>query len=327
MFQMLMTLGCVLSLCSSSWLSVWFGMELTTLFFIPFLSKAKWFGSAASVWQFLLYSVTSSMLFLFSGISLSYTEVLDNMAGPSWASAIMVLVVLLKLGLPPLHGWSVAMVGSLSWEGVYIFSTLLKVSPIYLLINLSSLGIEGMLRTFSVLAICMLCYSLRGAVSFSLRHLIAYSSILSMSWVILASIGSESLSILYTLMYFMSLLIMTSVFSYWGASTVQESLSIESSAVEKALIVVSLMNLAGIPPSLGFLMKVSIIKQLLSVSTLLVGVLVMFSTFYALNYLSVVMSSTVSCKSLPFVSGKGPMPTSALLWIVLVFLLMIYFML
>nr|QPF24310.1 NADH dehydrogenase subunit 2 [Hoplopleura sp.] len=286
MFQMFMMLGILLTLSSSSWLSLWFGMELTVLFFIPFLTANSWFGSVSSVWQFLLYSVFSSMTFLLSGCLLSSTEVFDNISFSHVPILGVAVVLLLKLGLPPAHGWAVCVVGGLPWKGVYVFSTYLKVAPICIMMNLTSFPSPVSPFVFVALALAASA-SLRAFTVLSLRHILIYSSVLSSGWLAGASLGSDGVAIAYAFMYFLSLFGITSLFSYWGVNSLRELFTLEINQAEKLILLVSMASLAGIPPSPGFFLKVAIISEILFSSSLFTATMLALSTLYVYNYICI----------------------------------------
>nr|AID54834.1 NADH dehydrogenase subunit 2 [Hoplopleura kitti] len=292
MFQLLILVGLLVTICSSTFLILWFGMELTVLFFIPFLSRISSHSTISTMWQFLMYSVTSSMVFLYSGSVISSVDLLDWAAWDSvWVHICVFMVVLFKFGFPPLHGWTLALVSGMPWFGIFILGTALKVAPVYILMNLShSITDFGVMMPVWLIFVLWTGVSLSSLVSFSLRHIFVYSSILSSGWLILSSLSSDTLILSYFFMYTISLFNLTSLFMNWGVNIVQEISSTGMSVIEKFALVVSLMNLAGLPPSVGFVVKIAIISKLVSVSSLLISGLMVLSTLFIYNYLQIVMS-------------------------------------
>nr|UOH96743.1 NADH dehydrogenase subunit 2 [Hoplopleura pacifica] len=317
-FQMFMVIGTLMTVSSSSWLSTWLGMELTVLFFLPFLSSLGWFSSVSTLWQFFLYSVISSMVFLISGSVSSSVEILDWAEAPSFASLLaLILVIVFKLAFPPLHGWSLVVLGGLPWVGVFMFSTVLKIAPIYITLNVFSILCgSGLPLALSVPMVTMIIMTLRALSSSSLRNILVYFSSLSGGWLILSSLVSDCLTVVYCLMYFVSLWALTKLLSAHGASTVQELTLSHMSPLEKFVLLSSLMNLAGVPPSLGFFVKVSIIGASIESLSLVPFTLVMVSTIFTYNFL-LMLSSLLLAKKGTFFNPLHSMKSNLLLMVAL----------
>nr|UVF38401.1 NADH dehydrogenase subunit 2 [Haematopinus tuberculatus] len=298
MFIMLMGWGVVITLCSWSWWGAWLGMELTSFFFIPFLGKGKvgmlgfnlWeyfmiqsLGSGVYVLGMLLYPQSSFMLFSFG--SLLYS--------------LPMMGILLKLGMPPFHWWSLLLVDMLSWKEFFLFSSVLKIPPVIVMMNMCVLNELLML----VVLFTVFFVGIQGSVEVSVRRFVVYSSMINLLWVFMGSLTNLKSSLWFMFFY----MILLALFCYWMHSNMAYTVNsmyysnLSVSMLDRHVITFLLWSLMGFPPTVGFLYKLDILLSFWQCGKLLSLLLAVSGVVLLPTYMNFMYSmSLVSSTHVPF---------------------------
>nr|AHJ39837.1 NADH dehydrogenase subunit 2 [Haematopinus asini] len=278
MFVVLMGWGAVMTLGSWSWWGAWFGMELTSFFFIPFLGYGKLGSLGFNLWEyFMIQSVGSGVYIL--GMVLHPQSSLMLLSFDSFLNFVSMLGVLLKLGMPPFHWWSLLLVDLLNWKEFFVFSSLLKIPPVVVMLNLCALDVLFVI----LLMFVVLLVVVQGAVEASLRRFVAYSSMVNLMWVMLGGLVSFKSSLCFMVLYFLLLALFCAMMHMNSVSTVSSMCysNLSDSKLDQMVFLFLMWSLMGFPPTLGFLFKLDILASLWE------GVGVALASFVA--FLSVVL--------------------------------------
>lgn len=245
----LLLISTAISMSSGNWLFVWIGLEVNLLSFIPIIITRKaTLSTEAATKYFIAQAIGSSALLITAIIILypAYSAVL-KLAPPTLVIAIMV-----KLGVPPLHFWLPQVMASLTWLNALVLRTWQKVAPLIILIILVQE------KSWAYIAILIPVIALTGSMGglnqSQVRPLIAFSSISHISWILITFFVSFSAGIVYFISYMIisSCLIMS---ASYGANINSLSLTPYNPPIEIVKFFLILLSLGGLPPLFGFFPK------------------------------------------------------------------------
>nr|UTN43104.1 NADH dehydrogenase subunit 2 [Pectinopygus varius] len=238
----------VFSVSSASFLGVWVGLEVGALFFIPMVSSWNYPSKVAS-WKYFYVQAMGSMI-LISGILIPEHFSLNSVFSDSSLKEVLVLLgASVKLGLIPFHGWVLQIAESMSGKAFYFLNSWQKVSPLIVV----WLHFSGMLVKLLVFASI---WSVVGVKSTSMRWILAFSSMTNMGWILLGMSGSVSVMLTYLMCYMGMLTFILQEKSntsslLWG--------KVASNLHSRLAFTFFLMSASGLPPFLGFFMKLDVL--------------------------------------------------------------------
>nr|YP_010408172.1 NADH dehydrogenase subunit 2 [Brachidontes pharaonis]URF22671.1 NADH dehydrogenase subunit 2 [Brachidontes pharaonis] len=228
--------GTVMSVFSSSWLGVWLGMEINLLNFMVLMNPEGAFVVEPAVKYFVVQCLGSN--FVLMGFLLNEALVI------SLSSVCLLVGLMLKSGVSPFHSWLPSVVSSSSWfVGMWVL-TWQKLAPFVFMGWFTSNFLVSIM--VSMLA---LVGGIGGLNQHGVRGLLAYSSFVHSSWMILALMKSIWIFIIYWLVYCLSVSVV-----FWSCgSSGKHYLKSKGRLVWASFGVLMLM---GLPPFLGFTCKI-----------------------------------------------------------------------
>nr|YP_011032066.1 NADH dehydrogenase subunit 2 [Carinata recurvata]WRH31296.1 NADH dehydrogenase subunit 2 [Carinata recurvata] len=247
LFFSFMILGIMMSLCSSNLITVWIGLEISLMCFIPMISGEGLLGSESSMKYFIIQSL-SSLLLLFGMMMLVMS--LMNLS-----KLVIIISLLVKLGVAPFHMWVLSVVEGLNYFCMFIMLFLMKFVPLFLMSMMNS---EFMLLSL----ISMLIGSISGLIQNSIRKLLAFSSIYNLG-VIITCINNNSLWLIYFVIYGFILFCLLFVINGLNSKYVNQIIMSEYNMAKKLIFWFMILSMGGLPPLLGFVNKLVIIEFLL----------------------------------------------------------------
>nr|QBF00295.1 NADH dehydrogenase subunit 2 [Stegana mediospinosa] len=257
-FLIIMMVGTLITITSTSWLSAWMGLEINLLSFIPLMSdNNNLMSTEASLKYFLVQALASSVL-LFAIIIFMIHKNLNFTINFSYNSMIITSALLLKSGAAPFHFWFPNIMNGLSWMNCLLLMTWQKIAPLMLI---SYLNLKSLL--FLSIILSVIIGSLGGLNQTSLRKLMAFSSINHLGWMLISLNINESIWLIYFILY--SFLSFTLIFMFNSFKIFhfnQMFSSFFNSKILKFILFMNFLSLGGLPPFLGFLPKWLVIQQL-----------------------------------------------------------------
>nr|YP_009512519.1 NADH dehydrogenase subunit 2 [Reishia luteostoma]YP_010400242.1 NADH dehydrogenase subunit 2 [Reishia bronni]AXJ93073.1 NADH dehydrogenase subunit 2 [Reishia luteostoma]UQS75941.1 NADH dehydrogenase subunit 2 [Reishia bronni] len=302
MFMMVMVMGTLLSVSSFHWLSIWAGLEINLIGFLPLLVYQKSTSeSESAVKYFIVQALGSSMLIFGSLIAFNMSFTWDLYTN-SLSHSVGLLVILsglcMKLGLFPFHYWLPSVMAGLPWITCLLLATWQKFAPLFLFLCLLELSESYML----VLSLCIISAGssivggIGGMNQTQVRALLAYSSIGHLGWMTFALLHSEWSMKFYLLVYVLVSLFM--FISLWGADlgTMKDISSLKNFSFVQMSVMLFLLSLGGLPPLLGFVSKWLVIlvssgNTFLSVLFVLILGSLMSLFYYLSLFFSVLLSN------------------------------------
>nr|AAU09905.1 NADH dehydrogenase subunit 2 [Passerculus sandwichensis] len=287
-FIVSLLLGTTITISSNHWIMAWMGLEINTLAILPLISKSHHPRAIEAATKYFLAQATASALVLFSSMTNAWQTGQWDITQLTHPMSCLILTsaVAMKLGLVPFHFWFPEVLqGSPMITGL-LLSTLMKLPPITLL-YMTSPSLDPTLLT----ALAILSVALGGWMGLNqtqIRKILAFSSISHLGWMAIIIVYNPKLTLLnfclYTMMtaaVFLTLntikvLKLTTLMTAW---TKTPSLN--------AVLLLTLLSLAGLPPLTGFLPKWLIIQELtkqdMAPAATLISLLSLLSLFFYLR--------------------------------------------
>nr|YP_010554995.1 NADH dehydrogenase subunit 2 [Phthiridium szechuanum]UYP50975.1 NADH dehydrogenase subunit 2 [Phthiridium szechuanum] len=266
LFMFMLIFSSLISISSNSWFSMWIGLEMNLMSFIPLMSDNKLMSSESSIKYFMIQTL-SSLILLFSFIlMLFYFEEMYKI--------LMMISLLLKMGAAPFHFWFPSVMEGLSWTNSFILMTWQKLTPMILISYIMNYKFIIYFIIFSAMI-----SSFMGMNQNSLRKLLAFSSINHLSWMISSLLISNLMMLLYFIMYSLMTFSIISYFNMFNISYMNQLYStFFFNKYFKLFIIFNFFSYGGLPPFLGFFPKWLIIQNLCFMNMYFLVMIMIFSS-------------------------------------------------
>nr|UGS80126.1 NADH dehydrogenase subunit 2 [Acantholachesilla sp. AcspLA] len=278
LFISMTLISSLMSISSSSWISVWMGMEINMISFIPLMILPKNIFSNESALKYFLIQASSSALFLMLSLLNSFYMInLTNIFVNNSIMYLMMIPLMIKLGAAPFHQWFINIIQGMSWLTSYFLMTWQKIAPILIMNYIYNKNL--LMIMFIITSIFM--GSIGGLSQILIKKILAFSSINHLGWMFSAIMISKNILINYILFYmFTNAFIMYLLF----LNNINQFNQINSTTFTFPLFI-SLFSLGGLPPFLGFLPKLILIKNLFLINFSLTLILIFSSLITLFFYL------------------------------------------
>nr|YP_009501892.1 NADH dehydrogenase subunit 2 [Euphyllura phillyreae]AWU48896.1 NADH dehydrogenase subunit 2 [Euphyllura phillyreae] len=263
----------VYSLSSSSWMTIWVGMEMNLLMFIFIILMKKTMMSNESSMKYFLIQTSGSLIFLFSlTVNMIYYEEWSNINAITPPIALM-----LKSGMAPLHSWSPEIVCKFDSTSLFLFLTLQKIVPILIMFS-SWINLMMFIAMTNIII-----GSIGGISQSSIRKMMIFSSINNIGWMMMSISISMNMFWLFFSIYFIINLLMIMLIKNFKINWI---LQIKSNKMqEKLSFFCILMSLSGLPPFLGFASKWLVISKNMQNMPMINFIAIFFSIFTLFFYI------------------------------------------
>uniref|UniRef100_A0AAU6PC04 NADH-ubiquinone oxidoreductase chain 2 n=1 Tax=Tituria planata TaxID=3133672 RepID=A0AAU6PC04_9HEMI len=282
LFLIFMIVGVMISVSGNSWILVWSGMEMFLMSFIPYFCFFSFVSSECSLSYFVVQSMSSS-LFVFSlVVFLSYDFFFNS---------FICFSLLLKLGSAPFHNWVISIVSGMSYDSLFIFLSLSKLPPFFLLsylcYNLS----------YFVL-FCLVFGSVGGLNHSSLKKLMGFSSVFNLGFLIYL-INLSSLWFFYFFCYSLMVFFIFYFFYFYNLIYLNHFFVGGFDLFSSVTFWILFLSLGGMPPMFGFFVKLITIEySLINLDYFISFFLVLFSLVVMFYYIRCSFVSLILCSFL-----------------------------
>ena len=187
----------------------------------------------------------------------------------------------IKLGVSPFHTWFISILKTCSLFILIILSTIQKLIP---LIILNNIYINYIIFYFSIFfTIVFIVFILSRVIN--LNKLLALSSLGNILWLISRNILSIKLILLFILIY---IYILLGIYIFYNIYYFNIFMQINRiNLFDKIIIVIVFISLGGMPPMLGFLRKLLILKIIFIYENIFLFLIIIFSSLILLyHYIS-----------------------------------------
>lgn len=273
------------------------------LYYLPQLTRAVWCKENGFYYPAIPnWSLDDSFSYLFEPLDLSFVEI---------GLALILFSLFIKLACAPFHAWSLDVYEGSPTNSSFFFAAITKLSIFVLLIRLCYINIYATLEgcqfyCFWVGVFSVFVGSFGGLKQRKLKTLIAYSSITSMGYGVLALGTSTSIGIqmlfFHLVIYMISGLCTWSILIFLRLKTKNLTNKYNKELCDLALLrksnpalafalSLTMFSIAGIPPMIGFLAKMgvflSIIQQNFIAFAIASAVFSVIATFYYIRVIKV----------------------------------------
>nr|UFK32293.1 NADH dehydrogenase subunit 2 [Sitta magna] len=295
-FTTSLLLGTTITISSNHWVLAWTGLEINTLAILPLISKSHHPRAVEAATKYFLVQAAASALVLFSSMTNAWHTGQWDISQLTHPISCLILTsaIAIKLGLAPFHFWFPEVLqGSPLITGL-LLSTAMKFPPITLLFMTSQSLNPTLLTTMAILSTALGGWM--GLNQTQTRKILAFSSISHLGWMAIIIPYSPKLALLnfylYTLMTAAVFLTLNSM-KVLKLSTLMTSWT--KSPTLGAILLLTLLSLAGLPPLTGFLPKWLIIQELtkqeMALAATIISLLSLLSLFF---YLRLAYCSTIT---------------------------------
>lgn len=191
------------------------------------------------------------------------------------------LALLLKLGGAPFHNWYLSLVQKLSWEIIWVLSIWQKLIPL-LIIRKPRFGLLILARILRVRVRRIVRLAQK-----NVKKILGLSSIFSLGWVLVSFDFRKIIWVQFMVGYGASLLVLLGRLSLSTHSKTQDFLKTMKTS-NLIIFFLGFLIVRGIPPFVGFFLKILILFNLVQRSVGLSLIFLIFRLLFIFVYLNVV---------------------------------------
>nr|AFB19429.1 NADH dehydrogenase subunit 2 [Garrulax poecilorhynchus] len=287
-FTTSLLLGTTITISSNHWIMAWAGLEINTLAILPLISKSHHPRAIEAATKYFLVQAAASALVLFSSMTNAWHTGQWDITQLTHPTSCLILTsaIAMKLGLAPFHFWFPEVLQGSPLTTGLLLSTVMKFPPITLLFMTSPSLNQTLLTYMAILSAALGGWM--GLNQTQVRKILAFSSISHLGWMAIIISYAPKLTLLNFYLY---ALMTTTVFLTLN-STKTLNLSTLMTTWTKtpalsAMLFLTLLSLAGLPPLTGFLPKWLIIQELtkqdMVAAAIMISILSLLSLFFYLR--------------------------------------------
>nr|AHC03939.1 NADH dehydrogenase subunit 2 [Sturnella loyca] len=281
-------LGTTITISSNHWIMAWTGLEINTLAILPLISKSHHPRAIEAATKYFLTQAAASALVLFSSMTNAWHTGqwdITQLTHPT-SCFILTSAIAMKLGLVPFHFWFPEVLQGSPLTTGLLLSTIMKLPPITLLYMTSPSLNPALLTTLAILSTALGGWM--GLNQTQIRKILAFSSISHLGWMSIIIIYNPKLTLLNFYLYAMmtaTIFLTLNTIKVLKLSTLMTTWTKIPSL--NAMLLLTLLSLAGLPPLTGFLPKWLIIQELtkqdMAPAATLISLLSLLSLFFYLR--------------------------------------------
>nr|YP_009536333.1 NADH dehydrogenase subunit 2 [Ornithodoros tholozani]AYN50598.1 NADH dehydrogenase subunit 2 [Ornithodoros tholozani] len=243
LFLWMLAISIMMALSSSSMMALWLCLEINMMSFIPLMNSSSLISTESLTLYFIVQALASSIfIFSISFFLLNWIFLFQKM------TYFLIVSMLIKLGAPPFHFWFPQICEGLPLLTFFLLTTIQKFIPLHIL----TFSDTRILPLFILLS--TIVGSFGGFTQFSIRKILAFSSIAHLGWMMSLIYTTSSLWLIYLLTY-LTLIGLTLVILSMSSINFINQVKPNSSNNCNLTLIISLLSLGGMPPFLGFFMK------------------------------------------------------------------------
>nr|YP_009992050.1 NADH dehydrogenase subunit 2 [Rhipicephalus appendiculatus]QNN85521.1 NADH dehydrogenase subunit 2 [Rhipicephalus appendiculatus] len=260
-----------ISFSSNSWFIFWLMMEINMMSFIPILNNFKMKNYNAMITYFIVQSFSSSLFFI---SAFQY-----NLFNLNFFFNLINISILIKMGVIPFHFWMIMLSESLTYFSLFILLTIQKIMPLLIIekfIN-TSLTILFVLSSLTA-SILAMKYKM-------MKKILIFSSISHQGWILCLIAKKINFWISYLILYSIIIYNIINICNYNNFNNIYDFIKKKMKTENKTSLIMSMMSLAGMPPFLGFFMKIVALFFLMKMNMIMIFMLIISSLINLFFYM------------------------------------------
>nr|AFV31595.1 NADH dehydrogenase subunit 2 [Agelaius phoeniceus]AFV31596.1 NADH dehydrogenase subunit 2 [Agelaius phoeniceus]AFV31597.1 NADH dehydrogenase subunit 2 [Agelaius phoeniceus] len=287
-FAASLLLGTTITISSNHWIMAWTGLEINTLAVLPLISKSHHPRAIEAATKYFLTQAAASALVLFASMTNAWHTGQWDITQLTHPTSCLILTsaIAMKLGLAPFHFWFPEVLQGSPLTTGLLLSTIMKLPPITLLYMTSPSLNPTLLTILAILSAALGGWM--GLNQTQIRKILAFSSISHLGWMAIIIIYNPKLTLLNFYLYAMmtaTVFLTLNTIKVLKLSTLMTAWTKIPSL--NAMLLLTLLSLAGLPPLTGFLPKWLIIQELtkqeMAPAATLISLLSLLSLFFYLR--------------------------------------------
>ncbi|YP_009370122.1 NADH dehydrogenase subunit 2 (mitochondrion) [Macrosteles quadrilineatus] len=275
-----MMIGVIMTASSNNWISMWMGIEMSMVSFIPMITNYNNQMSSESMMKYFIIQSIASTMFLFSTISMLIgvnMEIMEN---------LVKLSMIIKLGLAPFHNWVLMIIESMSYFPMFIMLTIMKIQPMIIMFQLNF----NKMMTLVIL-MSMIISSFSALNQSSIRKTLGWSSIYNMS-IMMTSTNKLMMSMTYLMIYSLIMMILLKTVMKMKINYLNQMMFNEFSMLIKINMWINMLSMSGFPPTMGFFIKLIMIQNMINENqNMMIMVMVLTSMLVMMFYTRMAFNS------------------------------------
>uniref|UniRef100_C5HIM4 NADH-ubiquinone oxidoreductase chain 2 n=1 Tax=Aquarius paludum TaxID=95691 RepID=C5HIM4_AQUPA len=288
MALMTLIMSTIMVLSSENWFSMWMGLEINMLSFIPLMEESKKHKSSEAKMMYFLIQSLSSIMFLFMIIT-NPMMMMNEMITEKITIIMMTMSMMMKMGVAPLHMWFINIMNKISWNNCLILMSWQKIAPMFILSNIYNNNM--------IINICAIMSSMIGAIGginqTSMQKIMAFSSVNHLGWMIICLNFDNEMWIKYLIIYSIMITMLTTMFNKNSINFINQMNMNTKNNMEKMNIMIMFLSLGGLPPFIGFLPKWIVIQSMINEGSMTTIMILMFTSMVTLFYYMRMMSPMI----------------------------------
>nr|WPW47386.1 NADH dehydrogenase subunit 2 [Asclepios apicalis] len=269
----------IIVLSSENWFSMWMGLEINMMSFIPMMEKEKNMLSSESKMIYFIIQSMASMIFMFMIIMNPMIMIKENLIN-NMSMTMITLSMGMKLGMAPMHLWFINIMKKLKWNNCMILMTWQKIAPLYVMSN--TLSNNNIMTVMSIMS--AMIGAIGGINQTSIKSIMAYSSINHLGWITICLSHDNETWMKYLIIYSMMIFIMTKFMEKKSINFINQMNINLKTKTEKMNLMIMMLSLGGLPPFIGFLPKWLVIQSLMNNDCKISILILMMSSMITLFY-------------------------------------------
>lgn len=278
-----MIIGVITRIRSNNWISIWLGLEVSLVAFIPLISVKSKLNSESCLKYYIVQRIRSIILLM--GIIITSINII-------YIDFFILIRLLIKLGIIPFHNWILSIIEGISYYPLFLIFTIIKLAPLNILFFLNK-NIQVLIWiNFIIRAISAVSQN-------SLKKILCYSSIFNIATCI-RCIRDLSIWLSFILIYIISNGLTIFVIIIININFLNQIIIFNYNFINKITIWILVISLGGIPPFYIFIAKIIIIENLfIKKDFITIFLLLIFSLITIFIYIRISLISIMSFSLTP----------------------------
>uniref|UniRef100_UPI0030FDFA8A NADH dehydrogenase subunit 2 n=1 Tax=Amblyomma postoculatum TaxID=3107720 RepID=UPI0030FDFA8A len=276
LMKWLILITILITISVDSWFMFWMMMEMNLMFFIPILNKQKMTSPNTMITYFVIQSFSSTIFIVMAIMnSISYFFLFKT---------LIITSIMIKLAMIPFHFWLISISEMIEFDSLFLVLSLQKFIPLFILTKFNS-----KFMIFFALVSSMLG-SLSALNSKMLKKMLIFSSISHQGWMIMLILMKSNFWISYLMIYSIMIYKITNLMKTFKFNYIFNFLNSNKNPLNKISLIMMMMSLGGMPPFMGFMLKIISIIILLTYFNFAIIILILSSMLNIYFYLNSIQS-------------------------------------